>query len=269
MEHRRYFGFLFLLVLSIGVYLWWQAQTRLVVFCDVGEGDGILIKDGLVEAVIDAGPQNGKMQACLDRFLPFFDRKIEFVFASHYDADHVGGFFEIFKEFKPQHIYSLGKYYKSTQTLKKWRKELGRVGVSEEPVIYGRILPLASGRIEVLYPFYDTDYSRRNLSLVVLVQLSGKSFLLGGDLEERGWDDLVKRYVFVEADVLKVSHHGSRNGLSRRLLQLVKPKEAVISVGKNSYGHPSPSVLELLQEKGIRIRRTDREGDIVYGPEAL
>jgi len=261
---RSYFLFIVLVFLGVFVYLWFQANSRLVVFCDVGQGDGILIKDGLIEAVVDAGPDNEKMKNCLNRFLPFFDRKIEFVFASHYDADHIGGFSDIFSAFEVGRVYGLVEVQKKTKTYERWQRELRNLGLKEERLIYGRVIHLNSGYIEVLYPFYDTDYSSRNLSLAMKLHFLDKSFVLSGDLENSHWNDLFKHNVYLGADIFKVSHHGSRNGLSSLLLEKIKPQEAVISVGKNTYGHPHKEVLALLEKNNIRVRRTDKEQDIVY-----
>lgn len=259
-----YFIFIVLVFLGVGVYLWFQANSRLVVFCDVGQGDGILVKDGLIEALVDAGPGNGEMVECLNRFLPFFDRKIEFIFASHYDADHIGGFFDVFSGFQVGKVYGLGKVQKETEFFERWQEMLKDLGLVEERLSYGRVVRLDSAYLEVLYPFYDSDNSVRNLSLVTKLHFLNKSFILTGDLENPQWSDLLKRKVYLGSDILKIPHHGSRNGLSKSLLEAVSPKEAVISVGKNSYGHPHQEVLELLRRGNIRVRRTDREGDIVY-----
>ena len=237
----------------------------MIVFCNVGEGDGILVKEGLKEAVIDAGPANGKMKQCLDKFLPFFDREIEVVFASHYDADHIGGFAQIFADFKPKKVFGLAKTTKETKTFRNWQQGLRKLGVRQEAALAGQVVHLDSWYFEVLYPFFNSDYSVRNLSLVLKLH-AFKTFLLGGDLENPQWQELIHKHIFLESDILKISHHGSRNGTSKELLEVVRPKEAVISVGKNRYGHPHQEVLDLLRQLKIKVRRTDREGDIVFSP---
>jgi len=241
-----------------------QAQSQIIVFCNVGQGDGILIKDGLEEIVIDSGPKNSRMLQCLQKYLPFFDRKIEKIIASHYDADHLAGFLEIIDYYEVGEIYGLGGKMRETEIALEWRDKIQKLGKTEQTLVYGMRLGTDNSELEVIYPFLNSNYAEKNTSLVSLVQFLDKRFLLTGDLEIMSWQEVFSKYLNIEADILKISHHGSKNGTSSKLLEKVRPNEAVISVGKNSYGHPHKEVLDLLNDKNIKIRRTDIENDIIY-----
>ena len=119
------------------------------------------------------------------------------------------------------------------------------------------------GELLIEYPLAPVSGvpENTNESSVVIRFVYGRtSFLLTGDLpgEEARLPDETP------ATVLKVSHHGSKYSTSDAFLDLVRPEEAVISVGENRYGHPSPEVLERLSRRNIGTYRTDEAGDIVY-----
>jgi beta-lactamase superfamily II metal-dependent hydrolase len=259
---------LFIIVIFLLFYFFATAPKKtnnLVVFCNVGEGDATLIKSGDYEILVDAGRDDGKVMTCLNQYLSFNDRTIEKVIASHYDADHIGGFKEVFANYKVESAYGLGpKVGKDTATYKTWLSEINSAGIGEQTLISGMNLNFSGGNIEVLYPFYNTDYSSANLSDVLKVHDLNKTFLLTGDLELPDWQILEDSHIDLESDVLKVAHHGSVNGTDQAVLDAVKPHDAVISVGPNSYGHPAPSVLKLLSDNLIQVHRTDQTGDVVY-----
>jgi len=267
MKRSRFFYLFFLFLIFVGAYFYFvprQKQSQLVVFCNVGEGDGILIKDNTYEVVIDAGSKGGKMVQCLQKYLSFDDKKIEKIIISHYDSDHLGGFSDIFSQYEIGEIYGLGKTTKQTETYLEWQKNIQKLGKSEQILIYGMIIKTQNAKIEVLYPFYNSDYSIVNLSDVLRLDFLGKKFLFDGDLELKSWQDLINHRLDLGADILKISHHGSKNGTNVEILEQIRPKEVVISVGKNKYGHPAEEIIKLLENQLIRIHRTDKEGDIVY-----
>ncbi|MDD3032684.1 MAG: hypothetical protein PHF88_01820, partial [Candidatus Pacebacteria bacterium] len=100
-------------------------------------------------------------------------------------------------------------------------------------------------------------------SLVLKLIYNDSKFLFTGDLTSNLEDDLVRSFD-LESDILKVGHHGSKYSTSEVFLKAVSPNCAVISVGQNNYGHPDEGVLKLLDNNGVRILRTDLDGDIVF-----
>ena len=121
---------------------------------------------------------------------------------------------------------------------------------------------------EIIYPFYSLadSQSKDNNANSVAIKLTFEkdSFLLTGDLPSRQEKILVDSGLDLKARILKAGHHGSKHSTSAEFLKSVESEEAIISVGKNSYGHPHPDVLERLREQGIEFYRTDEKGNIVY-----
>lgn len=226
MKNRR------LLAISVLLLVVWflrvrpSSETR-VIFCDVGQGDGAVVIKNNFQMVIDAGPDNGKMASCLGKYIPFWDKKIEVFIASHDDKDHVGGLTAIKKSY--QIIQEL--YYQNLE-----RGDLVR----------------AEG---IDFSILNSD----EISLIGLLEYDGKSFLFMGDA---AMDQ--ETIVLGKTDVLKVGHHGSGTSTGESFLERIKPKIAVISVGNNSYGHPNEMVMNRLNDRGIEIKRTDLEGDIIF-----
>lgn len=235
--------FLIISLLILAAMFWTikpDGKTR-VVFCDVGQGDGILVRQDNFEMVIDTGPENKKMLRCLGRHLPFWDKTIEAVVLTHSDSDHSGGLKEIKQYYKvdEQNIYS-------------WSLRKGDI-LKYRSIVY-----------EVLSPGEDWENENDN-STVGVLKIDNKNFLLMGDVTSKVEQKLAWRKELVKADVLKVSHHGSAEATSRELIDEVKPGEVIISVGKNNkFGHPTRIVLDRLSQAGIKIWRTDLEGERVF-----
>lgn len=223
-----------------------------IVFCNVGQGDGAIIIKGNWQVMIDTGADNGKMERCLDRYIPFWDKKIEGVIISHWDEDHSGALKNIIKS------YEVDKLFESTdsgnQTEQGFRTEILRAG---DYIIFGDV------NFEIVYPNEDKDESNES-SLVVVLNYLGRKFMFTGDIDNNGEGEMMGWWK-ERVEGIKVSHHGSDNGNSEDWLRRLSPAMAVISVGKNNYGHPREIVLERLKSLGVKVLRTDMGGDIVLG----
>lgn len=229
-------------IIMVGWVAWgeFKKPRRAVVFCNVGQGDMAIVIDGGFQIAVDSGPPGRAGVDCLERNLPIWDRKIEVVILTHDDADHSGGLAEIQKSYSVE-----------------------RVNLAESDVVrYGEVeFRIISGR-----------GGGENIdSLVGILKYGDKEFLMMADATAEVEQKLVWQKKIEstnlrvnESRILKVSHHGSRDGTTRELLEMVKPAEAVISVGKNRYGHPAPETIKRLEEFGVKVRRTDKENDVVY-----
>lgn len=266
--------FLFLAVasLTIAVLLLWsllsliqkRADVTEIIFLDVGEGDAILISQGAYQVVIDGGRDGRDLLYRLGRHVPFWDRRIEVVITTHPDADHIGGLVTLMRSYRIGQVLTTGAE-SDTDIARLFREAADRSAPGrQEKIFRGTTIRLPEGgELSVEYPLVPVDGMPENTnasSLVMRFAYGETSFLLTGDLprEEAALPD--ER----PATVLKVSHHGSKYSTSDAFLDLVQPKEAVISVGKNMYGHPGAEVLERLARRGIAIHRTDLDGDIAY-----
>ncbi len=244
--------------------VWRDGQKTEVVFFDVGQGDSILISQGGNQILIDGGRSGKGLLSRISRFVPFWDRTIEVVITTHPDSDHIGGLPELFSR------YRVGTYVSTearsdSDAFLLLEKSVREARVPVERLIASRGLAFAfpnGGRLEVLYPEDGkrTPKESNEGSIVTRFSFGDTDFLLTGDLP--------REEVFIPdvppSEVLKLAHHGSKYSSSEAFLSRVHPEEAVVSVGKNSYGHPAPEVLDRVAAAGALIRRTDVSGDIVY-----
>lgn len=258
-----------------GIYFYQQSRLNdgklHVVFCDVGQGDSILIRTPKgMDIVIDGGP-NDAMLNCLGRFLPFWDRKIELVLLSHPHADHFTGFLSLFKH------YAIGSFASenlsnTTEGFKQLEKDLASFGKNKQYLLAGAFFKTKDGvRLSVLGPTRDfltqtspngtIGESKEFASLILLLHYGEHSFLFTGDSQDVGLIEASERLA-KPVTVLQLPHHGSKTGIAKETLFRLSPKLGVISVGKNNYGHPTKEILEILKKEDIKILRTDQNGNI-------
>ena len=254
----------------LGLLVWWQ-QDQLkgtsVVFLNVGQGDAILIQQGRHQILIDSGKDARQLTAELGRYIPFWDRHIEIVIPTHPDADHIGGFAGLTKSYSIGRVLWTGVEGES-EVYTQFRNTLTEVVPQDkwQRMAAGSKITLPKGGVlEVLYPYNvmsgkAPDEDTNATSIVMRFQYGETSFLLTGDLAE---EERVLGKV-EPVTVLKVAHHGSKYSSSDTFLGMVTPEEAVISVGKNNYGHPSKDVIGRLEKVEAKILRTDQEGSIRY-----
>ena len=212
-----------------------------ICFINVGQGDSCLIRKGTTSVLIDTG---GLTYADLakETLIPFLRKKriynIDLVITSHNDFDHSGALDSLKENF----------YVKKVKT-------------------NNDIFPVSIGGITFTnYNNHITEYSDENdRSLVIGFSLMHKNFLMMGDAPIKVERNIVNEYPNLDCDILKVGHHGSNTSTCKEFVKLVTPDVAIISAGKNNkYGHPHKSVLKILEEENVKIRRTDKEGTITY-----
>jgi competence protein ComEC len=265
----------------------WPGLQPSTVFCDVGQGDAILLIDGFSQVLIDAGPDEKVLQ-CLERYVPFWDKKLELVVLTHPDSDHLGGMAAVLQQYQPVSILTdlSGKQtaqYKQVFEAFKTSVEKGariivpRVG---RQVWVGRFslsiwqAPQSQQKIAKVTETTLWDKVLRNEielngensdSIVLFGQFNTARFLLTGDLEAEGELALSTYQLTTKTHLLKAGHHGSKTSSQPLFIEKVVPEKVVISSGKkNRYGHPAPEVLETLRKSGAQIFRTDLLGDLVF-----
>jgi len=264
-----YFGLVILLVITIvlGVIIIFERKQRelKVSFLDVGQGDAILIESGEKQVLIDGG-KNGKL--LLERLgeeMPFWDRKIEAVIITHPDFDHYGGLIDAFDFYQVENLIKT----QAGSTADAWRILDGKISEEKSAVINstaGSVIKFPCGaELEIIYPMGNVPQEtedKNDSSIVARLKFGENEFLLTGDLSENGEWEILNSGQDISADFLKVGHHGSKSSTSDEFLKKVAPKEAIISVGKNNYGHPTQEVLEKLKNSLVQIWRTDEDGTI-------
>ncbi len=257
--------FVFFLYLSSQIYL--DAKPLEVIFFDVGQGDSILIQKGMRQILIDGGPSGKTELAKLGQYIPYSDREIELVIATHPDRDHIAGLIDAAQNYKIDRVLLTGAE-KDTQIYKEWKDVLSYNKTETLEVSKGTEVKFDGVNMEIIHPQTKVKASvgdANNSSIVARLDWGDSSFLFTGDIESGAEKEILESGVNVDVDVLKIAHHGSKHSSSDAFLNAVSPKEAVISVSaNNSYGHPTEEVLDALQKRNIQILRTDEKGDIIY-----
>ncbi len=261
----------------------------------MGQGDAILITSFYTQILVDGG-KNAAVLECLAEHMPFWDRKIELVVATHPDSDHIGGLVEVLKRYQVHQIWenglTLGKETSIAadfMALASFQAELGAkvYAITSGATIYadnrkitGIALAPSSNFLSKTLPNksqteislldkssvdIESSANTNDRSIVLYFNLDGVKVLLMGDLEAEGELALLHSSLISDVHVLKVGHHGAKTSTTSEFLHKSKPEIALISSGKNnSYGHPDPEVISRLRASGAEIFRTDQHGSITF-----
>lgn len=240
-----------------------------VTFLNVGQGDSTLISANGTFALIDSGnPGDGKL--VLQEMKKQGCRELEYAIATHPHADHIGGFSEILSQIKVKTMIvpeTNPKLLDDPSLYEEFVRSVRRSGARVILAKPGTRFALEKAVFTVLGPLGHSD-NLNNLSVTVRLVYGQVSFLFPGDAETEEEYDILRSGLPLKSSILKCGHHGSKTSTSYAFLRAVHPETAVISCGRNNdYGHPSPETLEKLKRAGVRVFRTDRQGNIVVGTE--
>ena len=237
-----------------------------VIFFDVGQGDAIFIKTPQGHQIlIDGGPDSVILEK-LGKELPFYDRAIDLVILSHPESDHLTGLLDVLRSYKVKNILWTG-VIRDTGTFRKWQELIEKEKAEIFLAKAGQKITIGKTSFEILFPFENLENKSikdsNNTSIILRLNLGESSFLFTGDIYKSAERELLSLAKQLDTDVLKVGHHGSKTSTAEEFIIVVSPEIAVISVGRNnSYGHPHQETLDTLEKYGIRIFRTDLNGDI-------
>lgn len=271
----------FISLILLGGIFFYQ-QTRFndgklhVVFCNVGQGDGIFIRTPKGnDILIDAGP-NDSILTCLSSHMPFWDHDLELAILSHSHADHITGLITVLKRYSVMSLATFKvennsnsayqeilKLLKEQKIKQRFLKPSDKFITDDQVVLKTEWPEKDISNISKIKGITTTAsyYNLNELSLIELLSYRNFNLLLTGDAEKEAEEKIAPS--LGKIDILKVSHHGSKTGTSEDFLKTIRPKLAVISVGKkNRYGLPSLTVLEIFKKLGIKIMRTDQDGEI-------
>lgn len=232
-------------------------------FIDVGQGDAALLVTSENAVMIDAGPTSARYYT--SGFVADRVGAIDLMILTHPHEDHVGGAAQILesvpvaKVMMPDVTSTAGAFVRALDAVEK----SGAAAVIAEP---GDVYDVGGMRVTVLAPL-STDHDDLNdSSVVVRVDYGRRSFLFTGDAEQVSEREMLGAYpaAALDCDVLKVGHHGSESSSCADFLDAVRPRIAVISVGRqNDYGHPESETLDRLRRcKTEQILRTDEAGTV-------
>lgn len=258
---------LFVLICSVILigYINFPDQNMHLIACDVGQGDAILVYTGSIQILIDGGPDNSVLD-CLGRYIPFWDRTIEVVLLTHPQLDHFGGLIQVFRRYKVEKFIAIpiDVSSKEYQVLK---KEVG--GDLKKVVTSTQGMKVSNGlmSLDIIWPSelesFSINSDLNSYSIVSILSYGVFDALLTGDIGPKITDEIISGGYIKRVEYLKVPHHGSKNGLTQKLLEVTSPEIAVISVGaKNRYGHPHQEILDILKDNGVMVKQTKDVGDV-------
>ncbi|MFZ2975433.1 MAG: ComEC/Rec2 family competence protein [Candidatus Moraniibacteriota bacterium] len=272
MSHKKhiYFFLIFLFTISLilaGIIWHSQNQKLKIIFFDVGQGDAIMISQGQNQILIDGGPSGQKEMEKLGKYIPFWDRKIEIVIATHPDQDHIGGLIDVMKNYKIGKVID-NSAESDSQVYKNYLEIIENKNIERLKGKEGMNIKIKEANLAIIYPSFNLINNPKDTnadSIVAKLTYGQNFFLFTGDFPLEKESAFLDAKFDLSSKVLKVSHHGSKNATSQEFLNKVNPIDAIISVGKNnSYGHPAGELLERLKVKKINVLRTDEKGDIEY-----
>lgn len=228
-------------------------------FLDVGQADSILIQNGDANMLIDAG-NNEDGKKLVSYFQSLGIESFQYVIGTHAHEDHIGGMDDIIDNFDIDTFY-MPDAITTTATFESVLDSLEAKNIAFQTPSIDSIFKLGNATIDVLYVGTD-DSDLNNTSIVLKLTYGNTSVLFMGDAEKEVETIIEKKDI--SADVLKVGHHGSNTSSSKTFLEKVNPSYAIISVGTgNSYGHPSNTTIQNLENQNIQIYRTDENGTII------
>jgi competence protein ComEC len=243
-----------------------------VAFLDVGQGDAIFIQAPNGTQVLIDGGKGSTVLSELGTLMPFSDRTIDTVIATHPDLDHIGGLPEVFARYEVGMFLEPGVADDGADydALKKAVQDEGLAPVYARPHM---TLALDQGVfIEFLFPDRDVPGLEANMGSVVARLVYGNtSVMLTGDSPMAIEEYLVSRYgEGLKSDLLKLGHHGSKTASSETFLGYVDPAYGIVSAGcDNSYGHPHEEVLDRLATFEVKKLSTCEEGTIVFESDGV
>jgi competence protein ComEC len=257
------------LLLLANVYIWQGVAVKAdsnpaIYFSNVGQGDSTLIMSGSHQILVDGGPDNSVITE-LGKVMPAWDRTIDLVVLTHPQADHLTGLFAVLERYQVGEVLATFADYDSSLN-REWLKTVKQCGAKLNYADPADDYHFDDLYIDTLLPLTSSAQSLDANEDSIILRVSGErsSALLMGDAGFSTEDSLLKIYPGISADILRVGHHGSKYSSSLNFLERIDFNSAVISVGKNSYGHPSPDTLTNLSKVGAKIYRTDQNGTVKF-----
>jgi competence protein ComEC len=258
---------LFVVAVVVWIFVFVENSKKEILeidFFDVGQGDGIFIEigDGK-QMLVDGGPSNMILEK-LGKEMRFYDRYIDLIVLTHPEYDHINGLIEVIRRYNIGAIIATG-VVRETNAYKEWVKIIEQKNIPIYIAQLGGQIDFGNNiKMDILYPFESLvgqEVSNTNNSSIV-GKLVYKDFelLLTGDIEKSVERKLINSNINLQADVLKVPHHGSKSSSTEEFLKAVDSVLNIIQAGKdNKYGHPHEEVLARMA-KDVFV--TGKDGDL-------
>lgn len=270
-QRIMYTSIILFFFLTFGIWYGVFGQERSsqldVSFLDVGQGDAIFIKTPSGRQVLIDGGRGSKVLQELNKVMPFWDRSIDIVIATHPDSDHISGLIDVFKRYDVETFVHSGVAHDTEEA-----RTLEAVASSEQSnnilAHRGQVYDFGDGvRIAILFPDRDVSRMESNAaSIIAKVSFGEHSFLLTGDSPV-----MIEEYLLslsteeVQSTVLKAGHHGSKTSNSPLFVGFAEPEYVVMSRGcDNSYGHPHQEVTDTFTVFEVQILDTCINGRVTF-----
>lgn len=230
-------------------------------FLDVGQGNALLVESNGHYMLIDGGNRN------YSSFVVSYLKKqgvkeLDYIIVSHYDADHLNGVVGALNALDVKTILA-PNYKTDTNIYQSYLTVMNKKGYKAKHPTVGDTYTLGNASFTVVSPMNYNYGELNDNSIGIKLTYNLNSFLILGDAEAESEADILSSKEDLSADVYLASHHGSANSSSTALLKAINPIYAVISVGDNSYGHPTKDVLDRLKKRNVKLFRTDVQGTII------
>ncbi len=274
MNRGKYKKIIFILVFII-IFISITPKKLNIHFVDVGQGDCTFIVTPRKQTIlIDGGGSASKeYDVGKNTLLPYvLDRgytKLDYIFISHFDQDHVAGILTILEELKVETVI-IPKQEENTENYQKFLELIKEKRIKVNIIKKGdRVNIEKNVYFDILWP--EKEQIKENVinnnAIVMKMHYGNFSILFTGDIEEKAEEKILKVYEgkerLLNANILKVAHHGSKTSTTEKFLKWVNPKAALIGVGKNNlFKHPSEKTIENLRKHNVTIYRTDENGEI-------
>lgn len=258
-----------LILINFIIYIF--PQKLRIFFIDVGQGDSTLIITPDKKTVLIDGGGSDSFDVGEKVLLPYLlDRrilKIDYVLISHFDTDHCGGILTIMEKVKVKNII-ISEQAEHSENYERFKKLMIHKKIRLIEVKKGDKIKIGRySEFKILFPTSRllSENPLNNNSIVAQFNYNNFKMLFTGDIEKLAEQQILKaEKAEIRADILKVAHHGSKTSSIPEFIKAVKPKIALIGVGKNNtFGHPNQQTIKNLENIKCRIYRTDLQGEII------
>lgn len=271
---KKVFIIFIIIVIILNLILNFIPKTFTISFIDVGQGDSMLISTPKGNNIIvDGGGSRDETSFNIGKqtLIPYLLNKgitkLDYVIISHFDSDHVGGILSVLEELKAEKVIICEQ--EENENYKRFKEIVKNKNIKVYVVKKGDNLKIEENIwLNILWPKDERikENAINNNSIVAKLNYKSFSILLTGDIEKIAENEILKEYEnsnILNANILKVAHHGSKSSSINKFLEKVKPQIALIGVGeKNTFGHPNTGVINRLQNLNAKIYRTDENGEI-------
>ena len=230
-------------------------------FLDVGQADAALILSDNETMLIDGG--NPGDSSLIAAYLKKNNiTHLDYVICSHAHNDHVGGLPGALSVADVSNVYA-PKTENDIKAYRSFKAKTNAHGLAIKNPVPGESVIFGSSKVTFLGPVNENSSDLNNTSIVLKISYGETSFLFTGDAEREEEQSILAQNYDLSATVLKVGHHGGNTSTTYPFLREIMPEYAIISVGKNGYGHPDENTLSRLRDAEVKVYRTDMHGDII------